>query len=66
MPESFWRSWFCCRSIDSCCSIRSCDFWATARYSVQQQKELLQQLQEMLAAELAEHKYRQDNANGTP
>ncbi len=42
------------------------DFWATARFSVQQQKLLFQQHQEMLEAELTEHKYRQNDSNGTP
>jgi hypothetical protein len=42
------------------------DFWATARFGVQQQKLLFQQHQQMLEAELAAHKYRQDNSNGTP
>jgi uncharacterized protein HemX len=41
------------------------DFWATARYSVQQQKLLFQQHQEMLEAELTEHKYRQNDSNGS-
>jgi hypothetical protein len=42
------------------------DFWDTARFGVQQQKLLFQQHQEMLEAELAEHKYRQNDSNGTP
>jgi hypothetical protein len=42
------------------------DFWDTARFGVQQHKLLFQQHQEMLEAELAEHKYRQNNSNGTP
>jgi hypothetical protein len=42
------------------------DFWDTARFGVQQQKLLFQQHQEMLEAELAEHKYRQNGSNGTP
>jgi uncharacterized protein HemX len=42
------------------------DFWATARFSIQQQKLLFQQHQEMLEADLIEHKYRQGNSNGTP
>lgn len=41
------------------------DFWATARFSVQQQKLLFQQHQDMLEAELTEHKYRQNDSNGT-
>jgi hypothetical protein len=40
------------------------DFWATARYSVQQQRQLFQQHRDMLEAELTEHKYRQGNSNG--
>jgi hypothetical protein len=42
------------------------DFWDTARFGVQQQKLLFQQHQEMLEAELAEHKHRQHGSNGTP
>ncbi|HZZ77116.1 MAG TPA: hypothetical protein VFE62_01275 [Gemmataceae bacterium] len=42
------------------------DFWATARFSVQQQRQLFQQHQDMLEAELTEHRYRQDNSNGAP
>ncbi len=42
------------------------DFWDTARFGVQQQKLLFQQHQELLAAELAEHKNRQSHSNGTP
>jgi len=40
------------------------DFWATARFSVQQQRQLFQQHRDMLEAELTEHKYRQGNSNG--
>ena len=39
------------------------DLWATARHSVQLQKQLLQEHQEMLAAELAEHRHRQAEMN---
>jgi len=39
------------------------DFWATARYGMQQQKRLLQEHQEMLAAELEEHRHRQAGMN---
>ena len=35
------------------------DFWAIARFGVQQQKQLAQEHQELLAAELAAHKHRQ-------
>lgn len=35
------------------------DFWATARQSVRQQKQLFLEHQEMLAAELEEHRHRQ-------
>lgn len=37
------------------------DFWATARYGMLQQKRLLQEHQEMLAAELAEYRHRKDD-----
>jgi hypothetical protein len=39
------------------------DFWATARFGMQQQKQLLQEHQEMLEAELAEHRHRQAEMN---
>jgi hypothetical protein len=42
------------------------DFWATARFSLQQQRALFQQHQDMLEAELTEYRYRHGNSNGTP
>jgi hypothetical protein len=39
------------------------DFWSTARYGMQQQKRLMQEHQEMLAAELEEHRHRQAGMN---
>ena len=39
------------------------DFWATARYSFQQQKQLLQEHQRTLAADLMERKHRQAELN---
>ncbi len=39
------------------------DFWATARYSVRQHKELLQEHHEILAAELEELRHRQSGMN---
>ena len=39
------------------------DFWSTARHGVQQQKQLLQEHQEMLEAELEEHRHRQSDMN---
>ena len=42
------------------------DFWATARHSVRQQKQLFLEHQEALAAELEEYRQRQsDNTNGS-
>lgn len=40
------------------------DFWATARFSVRQHKELFQEHQEILAAELEELRHRQSGMNG--
>ncbi len=39
------------------------DFWATARFGVQQRKQLLQEHQQVLEAELAEHRHRQAEMN---
>ena len=39
------------------------DLWATARYSVRLQKQLVQEHQEALEAELAEHRHRQAEMN---
>jgi hypothetical protein len=39
------------------------DLWATARHGVQQQKRLLLEHQEMLAAELEELRHRQSEMN---
>ena len=39
------------------------DFWATARFSFRQQKQLLQEHQEMLQAELMEHRNRRSELN---
>ncbi len=36
------------------------DFWATTRYSLQQQKRLFQEHHDMLAAELLEHQHRSE------
>jgi hypothetical protein len=39
------------------------DFWATARFGMQQQKLLFKEHQEMLEAELAEHRHRRAEMN---
>jgi uncharacterized membrane protein YjgN (DUF898 family) len=39
------------------------DLWATARHGVQQQKQLFQEHQEMLEAELEEHRHRRSGMN---
>jgi heme/copper-type cytochrome/quinol oxidase subunit 2 len=39
------------------------DLWATARHGVRQQKQLLQEHQEMLESELEEHRHRQAEMN---
>jgi MFS superfamily sulfate permease-like transporter len=39
------------------------DFWATARFGMRQQKQLFQEHQEMLAAELEEYRHRQSGLN---
>lgn len=39
------------------------DFWATARHSVQQQKQLFREHQEQLQAELDAHRHRQSELN---
>jgi hypothetical protein len=39
------------------------DLWATVRHGVQQQKQLFQEHQEMLEAELEEHRHRQSGMN---
>jgi hypothetical protein len=39
------------------------DLWATARHGVQQQKQLFKEHQEMLEAELEEHRHRQSEMN---
>jgi len=39
------------------------DLWATVRHGVQQQKQLFQEHQEMLEAELEEHRHRQSEMN---
>lgn len=44
-------------------SLAVIDFWATARFGVQQRRQLLQEHQEMLEAELAEHRHRQAEMN---
>jgi len=41
------------------------DFWAIARYSVYQQRQLVHEHQAMLAADLLAHKHRQSESNGT-
>lgn len=42
------------------------DFWATARFGVEQRKQLVQEHQELLAAELAEYRNRNDFRKGHP
>ena len=39
------------------------DLWATVRHGVQQQKQLFQEHQELLEAELEEHRHRQSELN---
>jgi hypothetical protein len=42
------------------------DFWATARFGVEQRKQLVQEHQERLTAELAEYRQRHDFREGHP
>lgn len=39
------------------------DFWATARFGVEQRKQLVQEHQELLEAELAQHRHRRADMN---
>jgi hypothetical protein len=39
------------------------DFWATARFGVEQRKQLVQEHQELLAAELAQYRHRRADMN---
>jgi uncharacterized membrane protein YedE/YeeE len=46
-------------------SLAVLDFWAIARFSVYQQKQLIQEHHAMLEADLLEYKHRQSESNGT-
>jgi hypothetical protein len=46
-------------------SLAVLDFWAIARFSVHQQKQLSQEHHAMLEADLLEYKHRQSESNGT-